>query len=256
MSCFRISGLVVLLSVVSFGGSLEPPVDEDAYLGEQRELCQKDGGFFQCSKFRLLAAVDRLFATEEVSMGRHLRLVPTPRSQLVRLMGEPYEFSATQRSSDSQLTRLFKFLSRRAERFVKSRSIELKLSPEITNGGRYQPRFVDEIYSEIDAIEDKNEKPYKRTELKRLLIPLLVVLKLFKLKLLIFLPFIFGLASFKKLLALGAILLPVFLGYFKLCKPDLGLGYGSFGHSSFYHRPPLRTHYYPDEHEPTGHDHG
>lgn len=64
------------------------------------------------------------------------------------------------------------------------------------------------------------------------------MVKLFKLKLLLFLPLILGLASFKKFLGFLAIVVPGLIGFFKLCKPDLHHNYGSFGHSSYYHRPP------------------
>lgn len=73
--------------------------------------------------------------------------------------------------------------------------------------------------------------------MKKLLVPLLIVLKLFKLKLLLFLPLILGLASFKKFLGFMALVVPGLIGFFKLCKPDLQHNYGTFGHSSFYHRP-------------------
>lgn len=73
--------------------------------------------------------------------------------------------------------------------------------------------------------------------MKKLLVPLLIVLKLFKLKLLLFLPLILGLASFKKFLGFVALVVPGLIGFFKLCKPDLQHNYGTYGHSSYYHRP-------------------
>lgn len=76
-----------------------------------------------------------------------------------------------------------------------------------------------------------------KKKVKKLLIPLLIVLKLFKLKLLLFLPLILGLASFKKVLGFLALVVPGLIGFFKLCKPDLQHNYGTFGHSSYYHRP-------------------
>lgn len=48
---------------------------------------------------------------------------------------------------------------------------------------------------------------------------MLIVLKLFKLKLLLFLPLILGLASFKKFLGFLAIVIPGLIGFFKLYKP-------------------------------------
>lgn len=50
---------------------------------------------------------------------------------------------------------------------------------------------------------------------------MLIILKLFKLKLLLFLPLILGLASFKKLLGFLAIVVPGLIGFFKLCQPHL-----------------------------------
>lgn len=123
---------------------------------------------------------------------------------------------------------------------------------EATEGGRYSPRFIDEISDEIDVLEDKKaplfskyyffyyyffwlifcrlgklvkKKFYfifitERNRLKKLFIPFLIILKLFKLKLLLFLPLILGLASFKKLLGFAALVIPGVIGYFKLCRPQ------------------------------------
>lgn len=71
-----------------------------------------------------------------------------------------------------------------------------------------------------------------RYKLKKLFIPLLIVLKLFKLKLLLFLPMILGIASFKKLLGFLAIVLPGLIGFFKFCKPQSS-GFGG-GHANYY----------------------
>lgn len=53
----------------------------------------------------------------------------------------------------------------------------------------------------------KNSLP-GRHKLKKLIIPMLLILKLFKLKLLLFLPLILGLASFKKFLGFMALIIP------------------------------------------------
>lgn len=58
-----------------------------------------------------------------------------------------------------------------------------------------------------------------RHKLRKLLIPMLLILKLFKLKLLLFLPLILGLASFKKFLGFLAIVIPGLIGFLKLYKP-------------------------------------
>lgn len=38
---------------------------------------------------------------------------------------------------------------------MKSNLIELSIPEELTEGGRYSPRFIDEISDELDVIEDK-----------------------------------------------------------------------------------------------------
>lgn len=142
----------------------------------------------------------------------------------------------------------FSGLARAGDDFIRSAGIEIELTPELTENGRFQPRFVDEIYTELDTLELKNAKPHKQSELKRLFIPLLVIIKLFKLKLLFLLPVILGVASFKKLLGIAFFVLPAIIAYFKVCKPDLGHAYGSYGHSSFYNAPPnLHEHRYTED---------
>lgn len=82
---------------------------------------------------------------------------------------------------------------------------------------------------------------------------MLIILKLFKIKLLLFLPLILGLASFKKLLGFLAIVIPGLIGFFKLCKPDL---HSTLGHSNFYggsgtsvpHYSPAGVGYHPQHH--------
>lgn len=45
-------------------------------------------------------------------------------------------------------------------------------------------------------------------KIKKMFIPMLIILKLFKLKLLLFLPFLLGVTGLKKILGLGALLIP------------------------------------------------
>lgn len=52
-------------------------------------------------------------------------------------------------------------------------------------------------------------------KVKKMFIPMLIILKLFKLKLLLFLPFILGITGLKKILGLGALLIPGALAFIK-----------------------------------------
>uniref|UniRef100_A0A1Y1MR37 Osiris 2 n=1 Tax=Photinus pyralis TaxID=7054 RepID=A0A1Y1MR37_PHOPY len=168
-----------------------------------------------------------------------------PETQLRQLSHERYEYSELPRGDEPEWDQLVKFAARRVEKFLKSTGIEVKMNDEVTENGRYSPRFVDEIADEIDIIEDKKDSYFNRKQLKKLFIPMLIILKLFKLKLLLFLPLILGLASFKKLLGFLAIVIPGVIGFFKLCKPDL---HSAFGHSDHYsgpHYSPAGIGYYP-----------
>ncbi|XP_067006756.2 uncharacterized protein [Anabrus simplex] len=211
--------------------------DTDPYLARANAACL-EGDLAECFKSRALGSLDDFFDKDSYSLTENARIVRMPGTHLRALHTEPFEFSTAPRADESEWDQFVKFLLRKVERFMKSMAIEVQFPQEVTEQGRYSPRFIDEIASEIDLLEDKNDSPFLRTRLKKLFIPLLVILKLFKLKLLLFLPLILGLASFKKVLGFLALVVPGLIGFFKLCKPDLHQNYGNYGHSSFYHQPP------------------
>jgi len=128
-------------------------------------------------------------------------------------------------------TRVGRYLRilRKAERFVKSNIFEIQIPDELTNDVRYSPRFIDEISDELDVIEDKKAPLFSKQwndvhknnnnnnlplsflakhRIKKMFLPMLLILKLFKLKLLLFLPFFLGLTGLKKILGLAAFVLP------------------------------------------------
>ncbi|KOB67286.1 Osiris 2, partial [Operophtera brumata] len=142
-------------------------------------------------------------------------------SQARALFKEPPQLSSQPRSEDSDWDSLVKFGMRKIERFLRSTALEMQLDNEVTSDGVIAPRFIDEIADEVDIIEDKKASPFRRHKLKKLIIPMLLILKLFKLKLLLFLPLILGLASFKKFLGFMALIIPGVIGYFKFCKPNI-----------------------------------
>lgn len=92
------------------------------------------------------------------SLTPHVRVLRVPETQVRSLDYEPYEFSneARQISESPDWSELIQFALRKAERFMKSNVIELEIPSELTEGGRYSPRFIDEISDELDVIEDKH----------------------------------------------------------------------------------------------------
>ncbi|XP_034254958.1 uncharacterized protein LOC117653411 isoform X2 [Thrips palmi] len=220
--------------------------ETDPYMARINNQCL-EGDFSECFKSRALASLDDFFDKDLYDLNDNARVIRLPGVTLRSLAQEPYEYSTEARADEPEWDQFVKFLLRRVERFLKSTAIEVKLPQEVTGDGKYAPRFIEDIATEVDYIEDKTDTKFSRFRLKKLLIPMLVILKLFKLKLLLFLPLILGLASFKKVLGLFALVVPGLIGFFKFCgKSDLAGGYGSYGHSSFYKQPP--PHRYPPHH--------
>ncbi|XP_044754958.1 uncharacterized protein LOC123313916 [Coccinella septempunctata] len=200
----------------------------DPYQARTNANCL-NGDLAECFKSRALSTFEEFFSNSlyELSDNARVRRMPTP--QLRQLSQEPFEFSEEPRAEDSEWDQLVKFASRKVEKFVMSTGLEMDFSNDVTEEGRYSPRFVDEIVDEIDVIEDKKDSIFRRKQLKKLFIPLLLVLKIFKLKLLLFLPLILGLASFKKFLGFLAILVPGAIAFFKFCKPNIHSNFGGPG---------------------------
>lgn len=210
----------------------------DPYLSSANGACLQ-GDMAECFKARALSGLGDFFVRDAYRLNENVRVVRLrdEDDDGGRHASRAFEFSSEQRPEDTEWDKLVKFATRKAERFLRSAAVEVHVPDELTEGGRYSPRFIDEISSELDTLEDKKASVITKKKVKKLLIPLLIVLKLFKLKLLLFLPLILGLASFKKVLGFLALVVPGLIGFFKLCKPDLQHNYGTFGHSSYYHRP-------------------
>ncbi|XP_049277560.1 uncharacterized protein LOC125760960 [Anopheles funestus] len=194
------------------GGNVDP------YLARTNTQCL-NGELAECFKSQALNTFGEFFDKDQYQLTSDARIIRLPETQLRSLAQEGYEFVGESRHSDSEWELLYKYALRRLERFVKSTALEFQMPDELTEEGRYSARFIDEISDEIDVIEDKKAPLFTRHRLKKIFIPLLLILKVFKLKLLLFLPLVLGLASFKKLLGFLAIVVPGVIGYLKLFKP-------------------------------------
>lgn len=144
-----------LLDWIGFGtGS-----DTDPYLARANAACL-NGDLSECFKSRALVSLDEFFDKDTYFLTDNARMVRMPVPQLRQLRQEAFEFSSTPRADDSEWDQFVKFLLRKVERFLKSTAIEVQFPNEVTEGGRYSPRFIDEIATEIDIIEDKNESSF------------------------------------------------------------------------------------------------
>nr|XP_031847322.1 uncharacterized protein LOC116433405 isoform X2 [Nomia melanderi] len=191
----------------------------DPYVAKTNKGCL-NGDLAECFKSQALSYFSDFFDHSRYDLNDYVKVVRMSGDVVREVHRQPYEYSGEARSSDSEWDQLMKFALRKAEKFVKTVAIELHIPSEETGDNEvYAPRFLDEIADEIDTLENKKDTLFSRHQLKKLLIPMLIVLKLFKLKLLLFLPLILGLASFKKFLGFLAIVIPGLIGFFKLYKP-------------------------------------
>jgi hypothetical protein len=127
--------------------------DSDPYLSSANGACLQ-GDMTECFKARALSGLDDFFVRDSYRLNDHVRVI--------RLQGDndgrssrAFEFSTDQRPEDTEWDRLVKFTMRKVERFLRSTAVEVQVPDELTEGGRYSPRFIDEISSELDTLEDK-----------------------------------------------------------------------------------------------------
>ncbi|XP_020286810.1 uncharacterized protein LOC109856205 [Pseudomyrmex gracilis] len=211
----------------------------DPYLAKVNERCIS-GDLAECFKSQALSYFSDFFDHVEYSLNDYVRIKRMSDRVVNKVDHQPYEYSNEPRSEETEWDQLLNFIKRKIERFVKTMSFELTIpDTETGSDGSYKARFLDEIADEVNILEDKKDTLFSRYQLRRLIIPMLLILKLFKLKLLLFLPLILGLASFKKFLGFLAIVIPGIIGFFKFYKPyqtyhapvytKNGIGYPQYG---------------------------
>uniref|UniRef100_A0A8D9B2U2 Uncharacterized protein n=1 Tax=Cacopsylla melanoneura TaxID=428564 RepID=A0A8D9B2U2_9HEMI len=207
--------------------------EQDPYIKKLNDGCL-EGNLYECFKWKALSNLESFFNYDSYGLNENTRVIKIYRETSAN---QDSEFARSlPQTEEPEFNSFLQFLGRKMESFIKARAIEVNLPDEITDFGRYEPKAIfDDIYSEVDILEDKKDSFKKRNKLKKLIVPLLIVLKLFKLKLLLFLPLFLGLAGFKKILGFLAIIIPGVIGYFKFCKPHNE--YGTFGHSNYYSAP-------------------
>jgi hypothetical protein len=133
--------------------------DTDPYMARANSACL-EGDMSECFKSKALASLDDFFDKDAYILTDNAKMTRMPAAQLRQLRQEPFEFSSIPRAEETEWDQFVKFLMRKVERFVKTTAVEVQFPNEVTEGGRYSPRFIDEIATEIDIIEDKNESSF------------------------------------------------------------------------------------------------
>lgn len=129
----------------------------DPYLSSANGACLQ-GDMAECFKARALSGLGDFFVRDAYRLNENVRVVRL-RDDVYddggRHASRAFEFSTEQQPEDTEWDRLVKFATRKAERFLRSAAVEVHVPDELTEGGRYSPRFIDEISSELDTLEDK-----------------------------------------------------------------------------------------------------
>lgn len=133
--------------------------EADPYLATANAACLQ-GDMTECFKARALSGLDEFFVRDSYRLNENVRVVRLRDDDgdgggYGGRSAKGFEFSAEPRPDDTEWDRLVKFGMRKVERFLRSAAVEVHVPDEITEGGRYSPRFIDEISSELDTLEDK-----------------------------------------------------------------------------------------------------
>ncbi|KAK9692751.1 Protein of unknown function (DUF1676) [Popillia japonica] len=194
----------------------------DPYVAKTNAGCL-NGDLAECFKSQALSSFAEFFNKPRYHINDNARIIRMPDTQLRHLAQEPYEYSDTPRSEEPEWDQLVKFGMRKIEKFLKSTAIELDFSNDVTEQGRYSPRFLTEVADELDVIQDKKDSLFNRKRLQKLFIPLLIILKLFK-------PNFFFFQTANAYKRFFAIIVPGIIAFFKLCKPNLS---SPFAHGAY-----------------------
>lgn len=137
--------------------------DTDPYLSKTNAACL-EGDLSECFKSKALTSLEEFFDKDVYTFNENTRIVKMPSVQLRALQKEPYEFSSETRADESEWDQFVKYVMRKVEKFVKSTAFEVRVPDEVLAEARYAPRFIDEISSEIDIIEDKTDNVFSKYE--------------------------------------------------------------------------------------------
>ncbi|KAG7190717.1 hypothetical protein KM043_006793 [Ampulex compressa] len=186
--------------------------------------CSLQRDFATCGKFRIVRWIQEAVREKEFSYGPF---------RLTRIPSMPYQAILPKvpqsRAFRSSIIDTINFVRDSAEDLLTKRAIVYTIDSSAgARGFMSGPMFLDE--DEFTRLKNRKESDgdwriFKKK--KSLILPLLILLNLFKLKLLL-LPIFLGVHFIKKLLVLGSLILPSILGHLKVCKvqqPQQGYPY-------------------------------
>ncbi|KAF5296735.1 hypothetical protein FQR65_LT10171 [Abscondita terminalis] len=217
--------LSILLTIIFATRFVRSEMDE--YIMESRQECKETNDLFPCAKYRTLRYLTTLGDYYYSSSGNDSS--PVRLIKMERFYDNEPEFfpTARQAPTDSEFTKFIKFAQRQANYYLGTQGLALNL-----------PEGAEVI--ENGLVEEARGKKKKVT---MILLPLLMLLKLFKIKIMVAV-ILASVLFIKKAILLAALILPSVLHYLKQCA----------AHSKphFHHTP---YHFDHDDHD-DGHYYG
>jgi hypothetical protein len=143
----------------------------DAYLDEAYHECLNTKSAFSCFKYKSLRYIHKLASPSDNSlvsdsegfnvMGNTIKLISIPDSMTASKEYVKSMFPDSQpRSSDSELERMYKFMLREAETFVRNHALTLRISTDSATSrdidAAQSPRIVDEDQLQRDLLDGSN----------------------------------------------------------------------------------------------------
>ncbi|KAL2720109.1 uncharacterized protein V1478_010375 [Vespula squamosa] len=185
----------------------------DTFLERCRLDCSLQRDFASCGKYKVARWLNELVKEKEFTYGP-FRIIRISSMRQESLLPKLPRSRAFKRSIFDTLD----FLRENVNDLLTKRAIVYTIENP-TNGRSFNsgPMIMDE--DELQEIQGKkNEGDWRIFKKKKsLILPLLILLNLFKLKLLL-LPIFLGVHFIKKLLVLGSLIAPSILAHLKVCK--------------------------------------
>ncbi|KAF5290227.1 hypothetical protein FQA39_LY14781 [Lamprigera yunnana] len=195
----------------------------DDYIKESRQECKATNDLFPCAKYRTLRYLTTLGDYYYLSSGNDTNPVRLIKMERFYSNGPEFFPTARQSTADTEFTKFVKFAQRQANYYLGTQGLAVNL-----------PDGAEVI--ENSLVEEGRGKKKKVT---MILLPLIMLFKLFKIKVMVAIV-LASVLFIKKAILLAAIILPSALQYLKQCAAN----------SRHHHHTPY--HFDHDDHDDVG----
>jgi hypothetical protein len=185
----------------------------DEYIAEVREECKNNRDLISCGKLEAITMIKNATIGMPTDKIDGMINIVTMKKEIP----ETVFSGARQMPGDSEVKKFFKFILRQADAFVGSRSISISLPEEV--------KIVDAENPDNEIVPGGFEaRGHIKKKKAAMLLPIVMLFKLFKIKILVALTFA-AVLFIKKAILLFALFAPSYLHMLKICKVPQHGGY-------------------------------